>query len=115
MLRRIVKQLSVLKSLDNTTSLVSLYVPTSTKVTDLSKMIASEISKVSNVKSRLTRQGTERALQSISTHLKSMNKLPNNGLIMFTGQTTDKYINQIIEPSKPVNRFLYRCESSFCL
>jgi len=115
MLRRVIKQLSYLTSLNNSTSLVSLYIPKTTKVTDLSKMISSELSKASNVKCRLTRQGTEKALQSISTHLKSMTKFPDNGLIIFTGQTTDKYINQVIEPIRPVNRFLYRCESSFCL
>lgn len=115
MLRRLVKQLSGLKSTNNSTSLVSLYIPTNTKLIDVSKMISSEITKANNVKCRVTRQNTSKALQSISTHLKSLNIIPTNGLIIFTGQTSDNYINRCIEPSKPVNKFIYRCESSFCL
>jgi peptide chain release factor subunit 1 len=109
------RTLSAAKSLNNSTSLITLYIPASTKISDLSKMIITEISEASNIKSRQTRQGVQDALQAVSTHIKRMKKLPTNGVVIMTGETTTGFESAMIEPKRPIDRFLYRCDNKFCV
>ena len=113
MLRPLVNRLLTQKSLNNSTSLISLYVPATTNISDLSKMIKSETSQSQNIKSRQTRQGVQDALQGISTHIKSMKTIPNNGVAIFTGATTEGFTSIAIEPPRPIDRFFYRCDSKY--
>lgn len=115
MLRPLVNRLVTQKSLNNSTSLVTLYVPPTTKVPDLSKKINLEISKTPNIKSRQTRQGVQDALQAVSTHVKRMKTLPQNGIVIFTGPTTDGFTSVAVEPPRPIDSFFYRCDNKFCV
>jgi peptide chain release factor subunit 1 len=107
------RTLALAKSLHNNTSLITMYIPGNTRIPDLSKMINSEISESTNIKSRQTRQGVQAALQSISTHIKCMKKLPPNGIVIMTGETTTGFENTLIEPKRPIDRFFYRCDNKF--
>lgn len=115
MTHQLIKSLSIAKSSTNSTSLVTLYIPNSTKIIEVSKMITSEISKTVNIKSRQTRQGVQDALQAVSSQLKRFASIPNNGLAIFTGQTSDGLISVSVEPVRPIDRFMYHCDSKFCV
>jgi peptide subunit release factor 1 (eRF1) len=101
------------KSLNNSTSLVTFYVPGSTKVSDVSRMVNSEMSKTHNIKSRQTRQQVSDALQAVSSHLKTMKTMPENGIAIFTGHTTETFENTVIEPLRTIDRSFYHCDSKF--
>lgn len=107
------RNLIAAKSLNNSTSLITLYIPGSTKVSDLSKMVTTEMSESANIKSRQTRQGVQAALQAVSTHVKRMKALPSNGVVIMTGETTTKFESVIVEPKRPIDRFFYRCDNKF--
>ena len=114
-IKLLITHLKAQKSQTNTTSLVTLYVPSTTKINDLSKMINSEISKTSNIKLRQTRQGVQDALQAVSTNIKKLKEIPTNGLAIFTGHTSETFESISIEPPRPIDRFIYLCDNKFCL
>jgi len=111
----VINRLSARKSINNSTSLVSFYIPNTTRPCDFSKMVNSEISKTHNIKSRQTQQGFQDSLQAVSTHTNRINTIPKNGVAIFTGNTTEGFENVIIEPPRPLDRFLYSCDNKFCL
>jgi peptide chain release factor subunit 1 len=110
-----IKTFATYRSLANSTSLVTMYIPCNTRVHDITKMINSEISKAPNIKSRQTRQDVQDALQSILTNIKGYNKFPPTGIALFAGNTTEGFINKVVEPTNPINRFFYRCDTKFYL
>lgn len=115
MFKPIINRLLTRKSVNNSTSLITLYVPCTTRVCDLSKMVNSEISKISNIKSRQTRRGVQDAFQIVSSHVKGIKEIPNNGVAIFAGNTTEGFESVVIEPPRPINSFFYRCDNKFCL
>ncbi len=114
-LKSTIQKLSQSKSLNNSTSLVTLYVPSTTKISDLNKMITSEISKCTNIKSRQTRKGVADALHSVISQLKRYKSIPSNGIAIFTGDTTEGFESVSIEPQRPINSSFYRCDNKFCV
>lgn len=114
MLRNIT-MLSARRSFSNSTSLITMYIPTNSKVCDITKMVNSEISKAPNIKSKQTRQGVQEALQAILTNVKSVSRFPPNGVALFAGNTTEGFVSSAIEPIHPIDRFFYRCDSKFYL
>lgn len=105
--------LSGYKSISNTTSLVSMLIPSRTSILDITKMLSSEISKTQNIKAKHTRNEVKSSLSSISNTIKLYKFLPNNGLAIFCGLTTDGFINEFIEPKQPITKFFYRCDNNF--
>lgn len=112
---RSIKTLTTHRSLSNSTSLVTMYIPGNTRVSDVTKMVNSEISKTPNIKSQQTRQGVQDALQAILTNVKSVSYFPSKGVALFAGNTTEGFISTAIEPVNPIDRFFYRCDNKFCL
>jgi len=81
-------------------------------------MLAEEVGKASNIKSRVTRQNVTDALTSTLEKLKLYNKTPPNGLVLFCGLVQqedggEKMIKVDLEPFKPINTTLYKCDSVF--
>lgn len=101
------------RSISNTTSLVTIYIPGKTLLTDVTNMLNLEISKAQNIKSKQTRNGVKESLNSILIYLKGLSKLPTNGLALFSGETQTGFIRRFIEPKQPVNRFMYTCDTKF--
>ena len=102
------------------TELISLYIPSTKQVSDVTSYLRNEYSQSSNIKSKSTRKNVMAAIESISSRLKVFKKVPDNGMVFFTGhvakaadQTEMK--NFIIEPPTPVPTFIYRCDSQFYL
>lgn len=81
-------------------------------------MLAEEYGTASNIKSRVNRQSVLAAITSAQQRLKLYNKVPTNGLIIYTGtiMTDDgkeKKVNMDFEPFKPINTSLYLCDNKF--
>lgn len=115
MLLSTAKTLQQYRSIGNTTSLITLYIPGRTQVSDMNKFVTTELSQASNIKSRITKQGVQDALKGVSTQLKNYKQFPENGVVIVSGNTTEKNVSITIEPPKNVDRFFYHCGNSFCV
>ena len=113
MLSQLSKQLVTMRSRINSTSLVTFYVPPTTRMADFSKMVNLELSKTPNIKSKQTRDGVSTALQAVSSQIKRMQSVPANGVVIFAGETEEGFQNVAIEPPRPIDRFFYRCDTKF--
>lgn len=81
-------------------------------------MLVEEVGKASNIKSRVTRQNVTDALTCTIEKLKLYNKLPPNGLVIYCGLVQmedggEKMVKIDLEPFKPINTSLYKCDSVF--
>ena len=88
------------------------------QINQFSRMLNDEIGKASNIKSRVTRQHVTDALTSAIEKLRLYNRTPNNGLVIYCGlvqlpQGGEKMIKIDLEPFKPINTSLYRCDNIF--
>ena len=102
------------------TELISLYVPASKRVSDVTSYLKNEYAQSSNIKSRTTRKNVMWAIDSIIGKLKTFRTVPENGLIFLVGHksgTGDQTVpvSFILEPPQPIQPFLYRCDSHFYL
>ena len=81
-------------------------------------MLADEYGTASNIKSRVNRQSVLGAITSCQQRLKLYNRVPNNGLVLFTGTVVtddgkERKLNIDFEPFKPINTSLYLCDNRF--
>lgn len=92
--------------------------PTPAQVSRVQKMLADELGTASNIKSRVNRQSVLGAITSAQQRLKLYNKVPPNGLVIYTGTVVtddgkEKKLNIDFEPFKPINTSLYLCDNKF--
>ena len=102
------------------TELISLYVPPSKQIFDVTAYLKNEYSQSQNIKSKTTMKNVLSAIESITGRLKQFKNPPENGVIFFVGHKSvgaDKteMVAYIIEPPMPITTFLYRCDSLFYL
>lgn len=71
---------------DTTTSNISLHFPSNGQLSMYVQHLNAELGTASNIKSRTNRQSVERSLRTIMAHLKSLKKMPENGLAIFAGE-----------------------------
>jgi len=100
------------------TELISLYVPPSRQISDVSNYLRSEYSQSSNIKSASTRKNVQAAISSILSRLKNFKAPPENGLVFFVGHRSigadqTNMVQFVLEPPEPVPTFIYRCDSQF--
>uniref|UniRef100_A0A7R9V1D5 eRF1/Pelota-like N-terminal domain-containing protein n=1 Tax=Chlamydomonas euryale TaxID=1486919 RepID=A0A7R9V1D5_9CHLO len=100
------------------TSMISLVMPPKDQVSRVTKMLGDEFGTASNIKSRVTRQSVLGAITSAQQRLKLYNKVPPNGLVLYTGTVMtedgkEKKITMDFEPFKPINTSLYLCDNKF--
>jgi len=100
------------------TELISLYVPPSKQIFDVNAYLKNEFSQSQNIKSKTTRKNVLSAIESIMSRLKYFKQPPENGVIFFVGHKSvgsdqTEMVAFVIEPPKPINTFLYRCDSLF--
>jgi peptide chain release factor subunit 1 len=100
------------------TELISLYVPPSKQIHDVTSHLKNEYSQSSNIKSKTTRKNVTAAIESILSKLKYFKKPPENGIVFFVGHKgigADKteMVSYVVEPPEPIPTFLYRCDSDF--
>lgn len=104
----------------NHTELISVYIPSGQDKNVVANQIESEKSTASNIKDKTTRKNVLDALESISRELKKYKKTPENGLVIFCGNISEKEGQQdielwAIEPPVPLKTRIYRCDKEFVL
>jgi peptide chain release factor subunit 1 len=102
------------------TELVSLYVPPTRQIADVSNYLRGEYAQSSNIKSQSTRKNVMAAIASILNRIKVYRVPPPNGVVLFVGTESlagnkEKSVTIVIEPPEPITTFLYRCDSKFYL
>jgi peptide chain release factor subunit 1 len=100
------------------TELISLYVPPTKQISDVTAYLRNEISESQNIKSKTTKKNVLSAIESILSRLKMFRQPPENGVVFFVGhksigsdQTT--MVAFVVVPPLPIQTFLYRCDSLF--
>jgi peptide chain release factor subunit 1 len=102
------------------TELISLYVPPTKQIHEVTSYLRNEYSQSSNIKSKSTRKNVMAAIESITNRLKAFKQPPENGMVFFVGHTAiagdqTQMVSHIIEPPEKITTFLYRCDSAFYL
>lgn len=100
------------------TELISLYIPESRMISDVTSYLKNEYSQSSNIKSASTRKNVQSAISSILSRLRGYRSTPQNGLVLFighrkTGADQTSMIQFVLQPPEPITTFLYRCDSEF--
>jgi peptide chain release factor subunit 1 len=100
------------------TELVSVMIPAGFNIHSVTKQLEAEKSTASNIKSKQTRSAVIDSLDRIIRELKTYKKTPERGLALFSGNVSENPgtldINLwAIEPPKPLNVRMYRCDQTF--
>lgn len=100
------------------TELISLYVPASKQISDVTNYLRAEASQASNIKSTQTRKNVQAAIESLLSRLRYYRQAPENGLVLFVGAVVTGNNQQdmrayVFEPPQTVTTFVYRCDSTF--
>lgn len=74
----------------------------------------------SDIKSKLTGNSVQGTLDFLLAKLRSLNKLPENGIVYFagpvdTGTNRTGMVNEVLIPPEPVVDYIYHCDSVFYL
>ncbi|CAL9204781.1 unnamed protein product [Musa hybrid cultivar] len=114
--KKLIKALEAARG--NGTSMISLIMPPRDQVSRVTKMLGDEYGTASNIKSRVNRQSVLGAITSAQQRLKLYNKVPPNGLVLYTGTIVtedgkEKKVTIDFEPFKPINASLYLCDNKF--
>jgi len=67
------------------TELISLYVPQSKQISDVTSYLKNELSESQNIKSKTTRKNVLSAIESILSRLRNYKTPPENGVVFFVG------------------------------
>jgi len=102
------------------TELVSVYIPAGQNINVVARQIEDEKGTATNIKSKTTRKNVIDALESISRELKKYKKTPDNGMVIFCGNVSEKEGQQnielwVLEPPQPLKTRIYRCDKEFVL
>lgn len=101
------------------TELISLYIPPTKQISDVTAQLRTEHGQAANIKSKVTRDNVQGALESLLSRLRYV-EIPENGIVFFTGAVdigankTDMQTS-ILEPPQPIVTYRYHCDSSFFL
>jgi peptide chain release factor subunit 1 len=102
------------------TELVTVYVPQGFNLAKVVEQIRSEQSTAQNIKSKAVRKNVLGALERVLQHLKLYRVTPDNGMVIFCGNVSEREgVSDLeiwaIEPPEPINQRLYRCDQIFIL
>jgi len=102
------------------TELVSVYIPQGFNLNKVNEQLRNEQGTASNIKSKAVRKNVLSALEKILQQLKLYKQTPVHGLVMFSGNVSEKEgVDDIevwaIEPPQPVRNRLYWCGQNFIL
>ncbi len=115
-LRKLIKQLKEYRA--RHTELITVYLPPGNDLTKLINTLQDEQGTATNIKDKNTGKSVINALERMIRTLKTIEKTPENGLAIFSGNISDKdnvdnYQVFWLEPPEPVPLKLYRCEQRF--
>ncbi len=117
-LEGVVEELKDIKG--SQTELISVYIPADQDLNSVRRQMEDEKGTAENIKQKGTRKNVISALDSIGRFLKRYKQTPENGLAIFCGNVSDSEGKSEIdlwdvEPPKPLNTRLYRCDKEFVL
>lgn len=117
-LKKLIKKLS--KHRARHTELITVYVPAGYNLNLISQQLEEEYGTSENIKSKQTRKNVQSALKKMLQQLKVYKKTPKNGLALFAGNIADNPGDQdfeiwAVEPQKPLDLKLYKCDQIFHL
>jgi len=121
---QILKLKKLIKDLDSIrgrhTELVSVYVSSGSNLQETISMLRQEYALAQNVKDKTVRKNVSNALEKIIHHLQIFKTTPENGLVVFCGNISEKEgISDIklwsLEPSEKLTAKVYRCDQVFVL
>ncbi|CAH8361677.1 unnamed protein product [Eruca vesicaria subsp. sativa] len=115
-MKNLIKSLEAAKG--NGTSMISLIMPPRDQLSRVTKMLSDEYGTASNIKSRVNRLSVLGAITCAKQRLKLYNKVPPNGLVLYTGtivneEGKEKKVTIDFEPFRPINNTLYLCDNKF--
>lgn len=116
-LQRLIERLDDLEG--SGTQLVSIYVPHDKRLSDVVAQLRDEHGQASNIKSKQTRTNVQDALSSIMSRLKGYERTPEKGMVVFSGAVeadgdqTDMETMVLENPPKPIESYIYHCDSNF--
>jgi len=102
------------------TELVSVYVPAGYEISKVMQQLKDEQGTATNIKSKSTRKNVLGALERAVSHLRLFPNTPPNGLVIFSGNISDKEgVSDIqlfsLEPPEPISVRIYRCDQEFVI
>ncbi|AKB49844.1 Eukaryotic peptide chain release factor subunit 1 [Methanosarcina barkeri str. Wiesmoor] len=115
------KKLETLRNKNGkSTELISLYIPSDKQISDVTNHLREEHEQASKIKSKLTSNNVQGALDSLLAKLRSLNKIPENGIVYFTGvidtgANRTGMVTEVLIPPEPVVDYIYHCDSVFYL
>ncbi len=117
-LKKLIKKLEKIRG--RHTELVSIYVPSGYNIHEINTLVKQEGGTASNIKSKTTRKNVLSALAKIEQRLKHYKRTPENGVVFFSGNISEKEGMQDIElwefePPEPIKFRTYRCDQTFIL
>ena len=117
-LKKLVKKLEDIRG--RNTELVSLYIPAGYDMSKISEFVTSESSEAENIKSKHTRKNVKAALDKISRKVKEEPVTPENGVVFFAGNVSEREGRPDIQlweviPPQPIESRRYRCDKEFVL
>jgi len=100
------------------TELISVYVPETKQISDVTAYLRDEYSQSSNIKSKSTMKNVMGAIDSIMSRLKTFKSVPKNGLVIFCGEVPKagdqtRMVQFVLDPPEAITTFVYRCDSTF--
>ncbi|MEM4714403.1 MAG: peptide chain release factor aRF-1 [Candidatus Nanoarchaeia archaeon] len=117
-LKRLVSELSKYRA--KHTELISVYIPANFQLQAIINQLGEEAGTARNIKSTTTRKNVTAAIDKMLNHIKTYKKLPENGLVVFAGNVSDRegvmdVRSWAIEPFEPINVKIYKCDQTFFL
>ncbi|MHA1218331.1 MAG: hypothetical protein ACTSO5_06570 [Candidatus Heimdallarchaeaceae archaeon] len=108
MLKHELNKLESKKSFNMSTSLVTLYIPPGTRLSDVNAQLRDEYGTATNIKDKSTGKAVQSALSSIMSRIKTIPDSGENGLVIFCGITQNNKVEFfLISPPDPVGIKLY--------
>lgn len=117
-IKKFIKDLSKVRG--RHTELISVFIPAGYDIIKIINHLAQEQGTASNIKDKTTRTHVIDSLEKIIRHLRLFKRTPDNGLAVFAGNVAEKEGQTNIEvfsvePPKPLDLRLYRCDQTFVL
>jgi len=115
------KKLETLRSKSGRSKeLISLYIPSDKQISDVTNHLSEEHGQASNIMSKYTRTNVQGALESLLAKLRNLKKVPENGIVYFTGfvdigANKTSMESEVLIPPEPIVSYKYHCDSVFYL
>jgi peptide chain release factor subunit 1 len=115
-LRKLLEELEKIKG--RHTELVSVYIPAGFNIQEMVNMLRQEYTLTENVKNKTVRNNVLGAIDKVLQELKFFNKTPENGLVIFAGNVSEKEGETdikvwTIQPPEPLKVKKYWCDQKF--